>query len=96
VGEAYPFTEGSAFVLGEDSHNSVHGIREFAQRAGSKVSYIPSTPQGGFRLDTAKVKRSRVAPLSKSDLSRQTGGSIIEPAEFETGQPLPVRRHWSI
>lgn len=37
IGEAYPFREGSAFVLLADNHNSVNGIREFARRRGASV-----------------------------------------------------------
>lgn len=55
VGEAYPFAEGSSYVLAEDSHNSVHGIREFATRAGADVRYIPSTPCGGVEEGSAQV-----------------------------------------
>ncbi len=43
VGEAYPFTPGSHFVLTFDNHNSVNGIREFAKRRGAQVSYVPLT-----------------------------------------------------
>ena len=56
VGEAFPFQDNSSFVLGADSHNSVHGIREFAARRGTKVHYIPSTPTGGFETSVAKVR----------------------------------------
>ena len=56
VGESFPFTAGSAFVLGVDSHNSVHGIREYATRSGGRVCYIPSTNRGGFEVMTAMVK----------------------------------------
>lgn len=55
VGESYPFTNKSAYVLGEDAHNSVQGIREFARRAGANVCYIDSTENGGFVESTAKV-----------------------------------------
>ena len=55
VGEAFPFTQDSEFVLGADSHNSVHGIREFASMRDARVSYIPSTPTGGFNESDAKV-----------------------------------------
>ncbi|KAI0076380.1 PLP-dependent transferase [Panus rudis PR-1116 ss-1] len=54
VGESFPFQEGSAYVLGADSHNSVHGIRQFARNRGSKVVYIESTPQGGLEPTNAK------------------------------------------
>jgi molybdenum cofactor sulfurtransferase len=56
VGESYPFAEGSSFVLGADSHNSVNGIREFASRHGARVCYIESTNRGGFDVMVAKVR----------------------------------------
>ncbi len=41
VAESYPFEEGGAYLLAADNHNSVNGIREFAARAGARVSYLP-------------------------------------------------------
>lgn len=59
VGESYPFVEHkSSYVLGADSHNSVHGIREYAARLGAHVRYIDSTENGGLVEMTAKVCRS--------------------------------------
>lgn len=55
VGESYPFEQGSSYILCADSHNSVHGIRQFATQKGATVSYIPSTPVGGMELSVAKV-----------------------------------------
>ncbi|KAG5653791.1 hypothetical protein H0H81_010461 [Sphagnurus paluster] len=55
VGESFPFTGGSSYVLGTDSHNSIHGIREYATYKGARVCYIQSTPNGGFDLSSAKV-----------------------------------------
>lgn len=63
VGEAYPFKSNSGYILGADSHNSVHGIREYASRRGAEVHYIPSTSTGGFVLSTAKVCPGRVYAL---------------------------------
>jgi len=40
VGEAYPFKDGSRFLLSADNHNSVHGIREYAEQRGATVEYI--------------------------------------------------------
>ncbi|MGA9837897.1 MAG: aminotransferase class V-fold PLP-dependent enzyme, partial [Gemmatimonadaceae bacterium] len=40
VAESYPFAEGGACLLTADNHNSVNGIREFAARAGARVSYL--------------------------------------------------------
>ncbi len=41
VGESYPFDENSRYMLAFDNHNSVNGIREFANAHGSKVVYMP-------------------------------------------------------
>lgn len=41
VGESYPFTRGSRYVLSFDNHNSVNGIREFARSRGAEVAYVP-------------------------------------------------------
>ena len=43
VGEAYPFGPRTRFVLTEDNHNSVTGIREFARARGSVTEYVPFT-----------------------------------------------------
>ena len=41
VGEAYPFGDGCSYVLIFDNHNSVNGIREYANAKGANVQYIP-------------------------------------------------------
>ena len=41
VGESYPFTAGSQFLLTADNHNSVNGIREFARSRDADVVYVP-------------------------------------------------------
>ncbi|MCS7009880.1 MAG: aminotransferase class V-fold PLP-dependent enzyme [Anaerolineales bacterium] len=41
VGESYPFTQGSRYLLTFDNHNSVNGIREFARAKGAEVDYVP-------------------------------------------------------
>jgi selenocysteine lyase/cysteine desulfurase len=43
VGESYPFESGQRLLLTVDNHNSVNGIREFAEAAGATVDYIPLT-----------------------------------------------------
>ena len=43
VGESYPFSAKGKLLLTADNHNSVNGIREFAQRKGSNASYAPLT-----------------------------------------------------
>lgn len=50
VGEAYPFTSGSRYMLTFDNHNSVNGIREFARAKGASVTYLPTTPPD-MRID---------------------------------------------
>jgi selenocysteine lyase/cysteine desulfurase len=44
VGESYPFTADSQYLLTYDNHNSVNGIREFARARGASVSYVSVTP----------------------------------------------------
>jgi molybdenum cofactor sulfurtransferase len=55
VGEAFPFRPGAAFILPEDAHNSVHGIREFAMAKGAPIVYLSSPPRGGVRVKEAFV-----------------------------------------
>jgi selenocysteine lyase/cysteine desulfurase len=40
VGEAYPFEGGSRLVMLEDNHNSVQGIRLYAEAKGAEVSFL--------------------------------------------------------
>lgn len=55
VGESFPFSENGCYVLGADSHNSVHGIRQFATRRGAQVHYVESTSSGGMNITDALV-----------------------------------------
>ncbi|KAL4068743.1 PLP-dependent transferase [Scleroderma yunnanense] len=87
VGEAYPFKQGSSYVLGADSHNSVHGIREFATRSGAQVHYIPCTSTGGFVLQTAKdILRQHRTESPVPSLFALTGHSNIS----NTKNPLSI------
>jgi molybdenum cofactor sulfurtransferase len=52
VGESYPFTPESHFLITYDNHNSVNGIREFAHARGAHVRYVPVVPPE-LRLDEA-------------------------------------------
>jgi selenocysteine lyase/cysteine desulfurase len=54
VGEAYPFGPRSRLVLSADNHNSVNGIRRFAQRAGAEVRYVPL--DGELRMAGAEAE----------------------------------------
>lgn len=54
VGESYPFSPQGRLLLTADNHNSVNGIREFARRSGTSVSYAPLTvPE--LRLDMSAL-----------------------------------------
>jgi selenocysteine lyase/cysteine desulfurase len=44
VGESYPFGPTDQFLATFDNHNSVNGIREFAQAKGARTSYVPLEP----------------------------------------------------
>ena len=44
VGESYPFSKDSRYLLTYDNHNSVNGIREYALAHSAKVTYIPVQP----------------------------------------------------
>ena len=62
VGEAYPFGRRNRLVLTSDNHNSVHGIREFAQARGAEPAYVPfGSPQLRVADDavTAALRRTR-------------------------------------
>lgn len=55
VGESYPFETGSRYLLTFDNHNSVNGIREYAQARGAEVTYIPVLPPE-MEIDPARIK----------------------------------------
>lgn len=54
VGESYPFAANSHYLLTFDNHNSVNGIREFAKRQGTDVTYLPVVPPD-LRVDPATL-----------------------------------------
>ena len=41
VGECYPFTTGTEYLLLSDNHNSVNGIREYCKSKGGSYNYVP-------------------------------------------------------
>ncbi len=61
VGESYPFTAGSQYLLTYDNHNSVNGIREFARTRGASVSYVPVLPPD-LRVDEAALRAALEQP----------------------------------
>jgi selenocysteine lyase/cysteine desulfurase len=55
VGEAFPFSSTSRFLLTFDNHNSVNGVREFAHAKGAAIDYAPiSIPE--LRIDLARTR----------------------------------------
>jgi selenocysteine lyase/cysteine desulfurase len=54
VGEAYPFSPQSHYLLTFDNHNSVNGIREFARARGARVTYAPVIPPD-MRIDADRL-----------------------------------------
>lgn len=60
VGEAFPFEPGSRFTLLEDNHNSVQGIRVFAEAAGATTTYLPLDRE--LRLEAGDIPRATDAP----------------------------------
>ena len=54
VGESYPFTEMSKYLLAFDNHNSVNGVREYARKCGAAVQYLPVNPPE-MRMDEIKL-----------------------------------------
>jgi len=73
VGESYPFTAASHFLLTFDNHNSVNGIREFARAHGAATTYIPLGPD--LRVEVAALE----AALSNRDPS--AGNLFAFPAQ---------------
>ncbi len=68
VGEAYPFEEGGKYALTYDNHNSVNGIRLFAQQKGATVHYVPLTTPD-LRLDeTALLETLNSADITRKNL----------------------------
>lgn len=57
VGESYPFSKGSQYLLTYDNHNSVNGIREYALAKGAEVTYIPVMPPE-MRVDEERLLSS--------------------------------------
>ncbi len=67
LGEAYPFAPGSTYLLTFDNHNSVNGIREFAQHRGAAVVYTPVLPPD-LRIDPLRLEANldQITPGSSS------------------------------
>lgn len=55
IGESYPFSAYSHYLLTYDNHNSVNGIREFARGKGAEIHYIPVLLPD-LRMDQEELK----------------------------------------
>lgn len=53
VGESFPFGPDSVFCLLEDAHNSVNGIRVYADTKGARTEYLPLDDE--LRMDADAV-----------------------------------------
>jgi len=56
LSESFPFDGQSTLVLSADNHNSVHGAREYARKAGAKVIYVDIDGET-LRLDESALSR---------------------------------------
>jgi selenocysteine lyase/cysteine desulfurase len=57
VGEAFPFGPDTPFLLTEDNHNSVNGIREFATARGARTVFMPLNGELRLEQPLAVVER---------------------------------------
>lgn len=61
VGESYPFTPASHYLLTYDNHNSVNGLREFARARGATTTYVP-VRDPDLRLDEVTLRNALESP----------------------------------
>ncbi|KZV97539.1 PLP-dependent transferase [Exidia glandulosa HHB12029] len=94
VGEAFPFEGGGSVILPADAHNSVHGIRVFAETKGAEVKYYGSGPRGGVDLDDFKSVLSGISENGSSSPSLVviTGQSNVTSAKAPLAEMLSVAR----
>ncbi len=62
VAEAFPFAPDGEYLIAWDNHNSVNGIREYAQARGATVTYLPvHTPEMRFDADEVRAQLRKPA-----------------------------------
>ncbi|PDV98568.1 aminotransferase class V-fold PLP-dependent enzyme [Candidatus Chloroploca asiatica] len=89
VGEAYPFCPGGRYLLTFDNHNSVNGIREFAQAKGAEVTYLPVVPPD-LRISQERLD----ALLDRADLAYANLFAFPAQSNFSGVQhPLDLIEH---
>ncbi|KGQ07050.1 60S ribosomal protein L15 [Beauveria bassiana D1-5] len=55
VGESYAWRRGARLVLTADNHNSLNGLRQFAERGKSRTVYVPIADANELRIREADV-----------------------------------------
>lgn len=80
VGEAYPFRAGSRFVLLQDNHNSVHGIRSFAEGRGAEVRYLDL--DDGLRMERAELPPAGEGPSLFAYPAQSNFSGVQHPLEL--------------
>ena len=73
VASGYPFGSDAPFILSADDHNSVNGVRSYAERAGARVHYLPLDDE--MRLHDVA---SRLAVLRRTHVG---AGLVAFPAQ---------------
>ena len=80
VGESFPFTTGSRFLLTADNHNSVNGIREFA-RSRDATRHLPAVAARPTCVRTTPTSSPpSIGPPTAGDTSSPTRPSPTTPA----------------
>ncbi|MDZ4170062.1 MAG: aminotransferase class V-fold PLP-dependent enzyme [Coriobacteriia bacterium] len=96
VGEAYPFSDDSCYMISFDNHNSVNGIREYAHRAGAMVSYL-SVHKPELRLDDVVVAREITRPACGNRLFAYPAQSNFSGVKHSLDWvDLARRRGWDV
>jgi selenocysteine lyase/cysteine desulfurase len=81
VGESYPFAEGSRFTLIEDAHNSVNGIRAYAEQKGAVTTYLPLDAE--LRMDrSVEIPPAGPAPSLFSFPAQSNFSGVRHPLEL--------------
>ncbi|MBI5943743.1 MAG: aminotransferase class V-fold PLP-dependent enzyme [Chloroflexi bacterium] len=77
IGESYPFSNGR-YLLTFDNHNSVNGIREFANARGAQVTYIP-VMLPDMRVDASQLDRELARPstLAPGASAGESGNNLF-------------------
>jgi selenocysteine lyase/cysteine desulfurase len=106
VAEGWDWMPGAPFLLAQDNHNSVVGLREFARRAGAPVHVVPldarwqlvpdaiRATRGGLFAFPAQSNFSGVRhPLALVDEARAQGHAVLlDAAALLHSRPLDLRR----